>query len=57
MKPNMDLRFYARGKGVPLWRGRRHTAYTKTRCCNGSENNSAKKSADFKAKVDKICGG
>ena len=20
MKPNMDLRFYARGKGVPLWR-------------------------------------
>ena len=20
MKPNMDLRLYARGKGVPLWR-------------------------------------
>ena len=55
MKPNMDLRFYARGKGVPLWRvAEAYGIHENTLLQRLRKQLSEEDSADFKAKVDKI---
>ena len=51
----MDLRFYARGKGVPLWRvSEAHGIHENTLLQRLRKQLSEEDSADFKAKVDKI---
>jgi len=55
MKPNMDLRLYARGHGVPLWRIAQEYGFSEqTMIMRLRKQFSEEDSADFKAKVDKI---
>jgi hypothetical protein len=55
MKPNMDLRFYARGKGVPLWRVAEAYGIHENTLLQRLRKQYSKEDADeFRRIVDKI---
>ena len=55
MKPNMDLRFYARGKGVPLWRvAEAYGIHENTLLQRLRKQYSKEDAEEFKKIVDKL---
>ena len=58
MKPNMDLRLYARGHGVPLWKiAQEHGFSEQTMIMRLRKQYSKEDAEEFKRIVDKISGG
>ena len=55
MKPNMDLRYYAKGHGVSLWQIAEEEGVCEQTIINHLRKEfSEEDKADFKRKVDKI---
>jgi len=55
VKPNMDLRFYARGKGVSIWMIADEYGVHENTLLNRMRKQFTEEEAnEFKAKVDKI---
>ena len=55
MKPNLDLRLYAKGHGVPLWRIAQEFEFSEQTMILRLRKPFSKEDAeDFKKKVDKI---
>ena len=58
MKPNMDLRFYAKGKGVSLWMiARVYSVHENTLLNRLRVEFSEAEKADFRAIVDRLAEG
>lgn len=55
MKPNMDLRLYARGHGVPLWKIAQELGFSEQTMIQRLRKQYSKEDAEeFKRIVDKI---